>query len=1114
MEMPLWPKPRILLYHILIRSIIDFDAVLAKAPPCLSWIFDYFIPPFLSLNFGRIRRCFVNQFCFLDSASLFSHLHSMPPHGRRRPSHLAIVLSLLFLSISTASAASAVVGIDLGTEYIKAALVKPGIPLEIILTKDSKRKETAAVAFKPLRNKVSTAESDAFPERIYGGDAVALSARFPSDVYPNIKPLLGLKFGDDLISEYGATFPGLEIVEWAETGTVGFKSDSFVNEEEPWLVEELLAMELKNIKGNAEAMAGKGSVIQDAVITVPSFYTAAERRAIILAADLADLRVLSLISDGLSVGLNYATSRTFPTVNEGGKPEIHLVYDMGAGSTTATVLKFQGRTVKDVGRYNKTVQEVQVLGTGWDETLGGDALNRVILEDMINQITSTGHMKKLEVLPKHIRAHGRTMAKLWKEAERMRQVLSANTEISTSLESLYDEDFNFKYKLSRADFEQLASAYLERVQKPIIEALEIAKISLADLESVILHGGAVRTPFVQKQLEAVIKNPDKIRTNVNADEAAVFGAAFKAAAISPSFRVKEIRASDSAVYPVSASWSIDGKEKQQKLFVPTSQVGAEKQVSLKATADFSFTLSQQPSSSSSNFQISIIKTDNLTDSVKQLTNKFGCLPNDVSTKFAIRLSPVDGLPEVTSGSVSCEVTETETKKGGVVDGMKDFLGFGSKKGDQEPLKEDGHAESSASTSESETSTASLPVESNTADSVMDEDVKEEKPKELKKTETIAVGFSIEPVGSQEVKPGSQKRMKARLSAFDKSDRSRVLREETLNNLEGYTYKIRDTLEDEGFVAASTEKQRDAIEGKSNDASMWLYGDGADASRESLKARLDELRELVAPVQKRKDEASRRPSEIQKLKDALAQANTMVTVVKQQREAQALAESKVASDSDASESQTTATPSTSTDDFAELDDETSTSSSSTVSAAPSLPTSIYSEDDVNAILEKEDSVKKWLDEKLAEQEKLSPTDDPVLHTSDLSAKSKELNDVVMSLLTKQMKTPPKPKKSKSKSKSTRTSSTKATDTVTDTNTASVSADAAKETTEPVGGLEDEMEGLHQVTQEEIEEAIADQKSKAEKKKTPKKEKAKPSGKGKGKGRSKSKDKGTVEEHGEL
>ena len=1035
----------------------------------------------------------------------------MPAYSRRQPSNLLVLLSLFFLLTPIASAASAVLGIDLGTEYIKAALVKPGIPLEIVLTKDSKRKETAAVAFKPLRTSVSTAESDAFPERIYGSDAVALSARFPSDVYPNLKPLLGLNFSEDLVSVYGGTFPGLDIVEWTETGTVGFRSDSFVKGEEPWLVEELLAMELKNIKGNAETMAGKVSTIHDAVITVPSFYTAQERRAVILAADLAGLRVLSLISDGLAVGLNYATSRTFPTVNEGGKPEIHLVYDMGACSTTATVLKFQGRTVKDVGKYNKTIQEVQVLGTSWDRTLGGDALNRVILEDIINQVTSTTHMKSLEVLPKHVKAHGRTMAKLWKEAERVRQVLSANTEISTGFESLYDEDFNFKYKLSRADFEQLASAYLERVQKPIIEALSMAKLSLADLESVILHGGAVRTPFVQRQLEAAIDDSDKIRTNVNADEAAVFGAAFKAAAISPSFRVKEIRASDSAVYPVSASWSIDGKEKQQRIFVPTSHVGAEKQVSVKAVADFSFTLSQQPSLGFSDLQISLVKTENLTDSVKQLTSKFGCSLSDISTKFAIRLNPVDGLPEVISGSVSCEVTETETKRGGVVDGMKGFLGFGSKKGDQEPLKEDSDAESLPLKSDSETPTASLPIESNTAGSAVDQDVTEDRPKQLKKkTEAIAVGFLTESAGSQGVKHQSQKRIKARLINFDKSDRSRVLREETLNNLEGYTYKIRDILEDEGFVAVSTEQQRDGIEDKSNEASIWLYGDGADASRESLTARLDELRALVAPIQKRKDEASKRPSEIQKLKDALAQANTMVTVVKQQREAQVLAESKAASDSDAAKSQTTTAPSTSTDDFADLDDDTATASSSTTSAVPNLPASIYSEEEVNAILQREHSVKKWLEEKLADQDKLSLKDDPVLLSSQLSAKSKELNDLVMRLLTKQMKTPPKPKKSKSRSKVTKTSSAKAIDK--DSSTAESGA-APKDATGPAGNLEDEMEGLHQVRQEEIEEAMAEQKSKVEKE-TRRRDDAKASGKGKVKGKSQGKDKGKVEEHGEL
>lgn len=1040
----------------------------------------------------------------------------MPPHGRRRLGSLTIFLSLFCLFAATASAASAVLGIDLGTEYIKAALVKPGIPLEIVLTKDSKRKETAAVAFKPLRNKVNTAESDSYPERAYGGDAVALSARFPADVYPNLKPLLGLKISDDLVAEYGGTHTGLQIVGMSDSGSIGFKSDSFVSEEEAWSVEELLAMELKNIKGNAENMAGKGSTISDAVITVPSFYTVEERRAITAAADLAGLRVVSLISDGLSVGLNYATSRTFPTVNEGGKPEIHLVYDMGAGSTSATVLKFQGRIMKDIGKYNKTVQEVQVLGTSWDKTLGGDALNRVILNDMIDKIVDTNHMLNLKLLPKHLKAHGRTMAKLWKEAERIRQVLSANTETSASFEGLYYDDFTFKYKLSRSDFETLASRYLDRVAKPIDDALENAKLSYSDLESIILHGGAVRTPFVQKQLETIVKDSEKIRSNVNGDEAAVFGAAFKAAAISPSFRVKEIRAADTAVYPVSVSWIIDSKEKQQKLFVPTSQVGAEKQVSVKALEDFSFNLYQQLSTSPPDLPVSEIRTKNLTDSVKTLTDRFGCLSSNISTKFSIRLNPIDALPEVVSGTVSCEVSsETEPKKGGVVEGMKDLFGFGSKKGDQEPLKEDNDSESSTSTSStSETSTtASSAAESQSSASTTADATVEEKPKELKKRiETIYLDFSTDNSASVKIKPDSVHRMKKRLNAFDKSDRSRVLREETLNILEAYTYKIRDILEDEGFISVSSDAQREEIETKSNDASIWLYGDGAEATRETLKARLEELRGLVEPIQKRKEEAKKRPDEVQKLKDALSQADTMIKMVSQQREAQVIAESEAVSKaSESSSSQTATASSSSADEFAELDDEPATTSSSTTLAAPPIPTPNYSEEDLKAITDRQKSIQKWLDEKVAEQEKLSPIDDPVVFSSELSAKSQEINDAIMNLLTKSMKIPPKPKPKVKKAKTTKTTKTMST-TATDTSSVE-SGETTKQTTEPSAGLEDEMEGLHIVTQEEIDEAMAEQKSKAEKtkrsakpKSTGKAKSSNSKSKAKAKTKSKAKDKG--------
>ncbi len=932
------------------------------------------------------------------------------------------MLSLLFLLTSTASAASAVLGIDLGTEYLKAVLVKPGIPLEIVLTKDSKRKETAALVFKP--SNTNSVDADSFPERVYGGDAIALAARFPGDIYSNLKPLLGRVAEDSQVGEYKTRHPGQRVTGDKSRGTVAFRSGSFGREVDPFSVEELLAMELQNLRTNAEALAGKGSVVQDAVITIPTYYTAEERRAVELAADLAGLRVLALISDGLAVGLNYATSRTFPSVNEGGSAEYHLVYDMGAGSARATILRFQGRTVKDVGKFNKTIQEVNIMGVGWDRQLGGDALNAVIVDDMVRQFIETKKMKALGTTAELVKEHGRTMAKLWKEAERLRQVLSANTETSASFEGLFYEDVNFKYKLSRADFEKLATSYAGRVQGPITQALAAAKLTIADLESVILHGGAVRTPFVQKHLESIVGDPSQLRTNVNADEAAVFGAAFKAAGLSPSFRVKDIRAGDSAGYTVG--WSVENKDRSQVLFTPSSQIGAEKQVPFKNVEDFSFTLYQEISDQESRDgvkkPIQQVRTENLTASVAQLSEKFGCAAADISTKFSVRLSPIDGLPQVTEGSVSCE-TESLEKKGGVVDGVKGLFGFGSKKGDQEPLQEGSETESATPISSAETSATFSQAESQTPNPEQKSGEETKQPK--KRTEVVRIKFTTESQGIPLVSKQELIRIKDRLAAFDASDRSRLLREEAFNTLESYTYRGRDWLSDETFISASTDESRKEMEEKFSAASDWLYGAGTDANRDDLKARLNELRNLVDPVQKRKDEAAKRPEQIRLLKEALDQTKTLIEVVKEQTEKAASA-SSTSSTSSSPESHTTTAPSSSSvDDFAELDDEPS--ATSTATRAPKVPQMpLYTAEDLEVLTRTHETIHRWLTTKLAEQEKLAPYEDPVMLSVEMEAKAKQLNRVVMELLQKKIRTPPKPKasskaKSVKKSKKSKTTS---------------------------------------------------------------------------------------------
>ncbi|KAF2843570.1 actin-like ATPase domain-containing protein [Patellaria atrata CBS 101060] len=954
-----------------------------------------------------------------------------PPGRRRNPLSLPSLFLAFCLLVSTASAASAVLGIDLGTSYIKAALVKPGIPLEIVLSKDSKRKEASAVAFKPSKNKGSEKE---FPERLYGGDALALQGRFPGDVYPNLKPLLGLPAEVDEVTSWWNRRPALQLVDAKIEGRqgVGFKSGSFADDEKPWSVEELLAMELKNVRENAESMAS-GKVV-NAVITVPAFYTAREKKAVELAAELAGLNVMSLVTDGVAVGINYATSRTFPSVSEGGQPEFHLVYDMGAGSTTATLLRFQGKTVKDVGKYNKTIQEVQVMATAWDKTLGGDALNGVIVDYLVDEFITKPDAKKFTA--SEVKNHGRTAAKLWRDAERVRQVLSANVETSFSFEGLY-EDVDFRHKFSRTKFEELAEGFADRVAGPIEEVLAMSRIPMKEINSIILHGGAVRTPFVQKKLEALVGDPAKLRSNVNADEAAVFGAAFKGAGLSPSFKVKEIRDIDVANHPVGIRYK-EGSVKNMKLFRELSQNAFVKHMPFDIQDDLEFTLYQQVQSpfAGSKFiesDVLRVKSTNLTASVEKLGADFGCKKWNVSTRFQIQISPIDGLPEVISAHVSCSHEVVEKK--GMVENIKDKLGLGAKKdGQQEVLKDENGEEVDTESSPADpldeaTSSVSSSSEATSPSDAPEKEKKEEvKPVVKKKTEIIKVAFTQTPLGPENLSKEELRRMKDRLAAFDASDRSRYARSEALNTLEAFTYRARDVITEEGFIAASTSEIRQEIEDLLSSTSEWLYGEGVDAPVDTLKSKLKDLKNLVDPVSKRAAEAVKRPKSVELLQQTLDQTKMLLGVVEDSIASAAASAASLAAEASksateaASSVSSVVTPEKSGDELDELEeglesDLPSTASSATEPATtPDAP--LYSEEDLKGIREAYQSVSAWLEEKTALQEKLKPWEDSALSSQELEVKARELNEAVSGLLTRRIKVggDKKAKSSKSKSKS--------------------------------------------------------------------------------------------------
>ncbi|KXL47652.1 MAG: hypothetical protein FE78DRAFT_88073 [Acidomyces sp. 'richmondensis'] len=958
----------------------------------------------------------------------------MLPPGRRRASAfptlpLLLCFSLLLLT-STAHAAGSVLGLDFGTQHLKAALVKPGIPLEIVLTKDSKRKELAAVAFKPQRdaqNHPIPVQPGAFPERVYGSDALALQGRFPGEVFPNLKPLLGLPWSGTAhaaVEAYTARYPAVRAEQVRELGTTMFKSSAFADTEMPWSVEELLAMELANMRRNAEVMAGEGAAVRDVVITVPPFYTADERRAIGRAAALAGLEVNALVSDGLAVGLDYAKSRTFPEVAKGERPEYHLVFDMGAGSTTATLLRFQARSVKDVGRFNKTVQEVAVVGTGWDRTLGGDNFNQVIVNDYVQKFLAKPAVKSRGISAEEITSNGRLMSRLWKEAERARQILSANTETSSSFEELLP-DVDFRAQLTRADFEALTVPFTARVAKPIHDALTAAQLSMADVDSIILFGGAVRTPFVQRALEELPgSSTAKLRSNVNADEAAVFGAAFKAAGLSPSFKVKEIRDSDIAGYAAGMKYLDGEKERRQQLFGTGSPVGhgaATKQVTFKDKKDFQFELYQVINGVER--AVTLIQTENLTASVNELEKKFGCEVEQMATKFNIKLSAVDGLPEVLTGSVSCEVEEVAARGGSVGDTVKDWFGFGGKK-EQEALKEDHEAEvdgpteaveastlSDTSSQDSEaTSTVTTSSSSGTSSSSSSSTTSSNSPtKSTKRIESIPLALSQSAQGNPQPAPAEMHRMRDRLAAFERSDRARYAHEEALNALESYTYSVRDFLANpEEHEDVSTVAQREEIAAKLEHTRAFLESEstGGDVWEE-----LEGLKALVEPIRRRKWEAMHRPEMVEKLKRSLEQTEAFVEMMKGQLRHASEARKKAAEMTAASSSSQSATVAERDDDLAELEEPDTAAATHAEEGDEEelLPKyhspadfSPYTDLDLDELESTKAAVASWLEEKEAAQEALAGHESPALKVAEIEEQAARLSEVMTDLVYRKMK----------------------------------------------------------------------------------------------------------------
>jgi len=229
-------------------------------------------------------------------------------------------------------------------------------------------------------------------------------------------------------------------IERSAEGTIYFShpsSPSHISPEpsspqQAWTPTSLLAHQISYYRGLAESLAGGSEPINQAIVTVPAWWNASQRKAYRDALELQGISCLSMIGEGTAIGLNYAMTRDFPTFNSTtgeGEKEYHIIYDSGAMSTTASVVAFYQTswlpTPKSKTAINTT--HIELIGTGWHE-IGGVMLDLTIQEVLVSDfIQKTGKTA--------VREDKRAMAKLLKEAVRVKHILSANHESGVNVSS-------------------------------------------------------------------------------------------------------------------------------------------------------------------------------------------------------------------------------------------------------------------------------------------------------------------------------------------------------------------------------------------------------------------------------------------------------------------------------------------------------------------------------------------------------------------------------------------------------------------------------------------------------------------------------------------------------
>ena len=348
---------------------------------------------------------------------------------------------------------SHVIGIDLGTTNSCVAVLEGGEP-SVIVSSDGSRTTPSVVAF----------AKDG--ERLIGQVAKRQAITNHERTISSIKREMG--------SDYTVKIDGKK-----------------------YTPQEISAMILSKLKQDAEAFLGE--TVTDAVITVPAYFTDAQRQATKDAGRIAGLNVRRIINEPTAAALAYGIDKE--------AAQKIMVYDLGGGTFDVSILEISG-------------QVIEVLATAGNNRLGGDDFDQCVVNYLTNEFLRTEGID--------LTRDPMAMQRVREAAEKAKIELSSVMSTTVSLPFLAvgkNGPAHMEISLTRAKFDELTSRLMDATMGPVNQALSDAGISASELSKVLLVGGSTRIPAVQAAVKRLTgKEPFK---GINPDECVALGAALQ-----------------------------------------------------------------------------------------------------------------------------------------------------------------------------------------------------------------------------------------------------------------------------------------------------------------------------------------------------------------------------------------------------------------------------------------------------------------------------------------------------------------------------------------------------------------------------------------------------------